>query len=392
MSSDITGPSGLNAKQIRDLEEATLEEINQVASEEDFQEWTEQEAFNPLVMLRRFQNLNEIKSPHAEKAEQQKVEQKKILEVEKTEEAATRFQNNNPELQSRTLIILRSRILASDSPEEVLRKVLEVYADHSLADEAFDFLIETADPSTLELLRLAKELLNTRFAREVKAGRNMGAEAREFSKEGLGSATSLRDLYRDITGTQRDPVRLFSELSDKFPYAKLRTTIRFLLHSLGADLRAKGPSIEPALLRRLLTETRSLQGILGVYRFFQERMNLIRTQFNSYQVALPLRLNFEILARQFVRFLAERVITPPMILQSARNLGIGEEAIAQMIIFNQMRDAIKQVAPRYYRSNQHREELLKAFLKVLEEIEDKLEKETEEEEKKEREKRKKKDS
>ena len=234
------------------------------------------------------------------------------------------------------------------------------------------------------MIQLAKELLNARFGREVKAGRNMGAEAREFSKEGLGSPTSLRDLYRDITGTPRDPVKLFSELSDRFPYSKLRTTIHFLLHSLGSDLRAKGPSIEPALLRRLLTETRSLQGILGIYRFFQERMNLIRKQFASYQVTLPLRLTFETLSKQFVKFLAERIMTPPMILQSARSLGISEETIAQMIIYSQMKDAIKQIAPRYYRTNQQRDDLLKAFLKVLEDLEDQLEKETEEEEKKEK--------
>ena len=52
-----------------------------------------------------------------------------------------------------------------------------------------------------------------------------------------------------------------------------------------------------------------------------------------------------------------------------------------------MRDAIKQIAPRYYRTPQQKQELFNAFLKALEIIEDKLE---EEEEKEDNDKKKKK--
>ncbi len=378
MDPRASGASPINPNSLRMLQEAAeTESLLQDQSEGDLEQWCELDAFNPMAMMRRFRPLVEFRQK--ERPEEKKTEEsRQILEVEKTEEAATRFQRNNQELQPKTLLILRSRILASDTPDDVIRKVLETYPDPALADEALDFLLETSDSQIADIIRQAKEKFNTRYEREIKSGRNMGAESREFSKEGLGSPTSLRDLYRNITLTAREPLKLFEELSDKFPYEKLKIVIRFLLHSLGADLRAKGSSIPRGELKRLIDETRSLQGILGVYRFFKSRMNLINRQFASYEIVRPSRLNFDIMARQFVKFLSERFMSPDKILLAARALGISEETIAQLIIFTQMRDAIKQIAPRYYRTPQQKQELFNAFLKALEIIEDKLEEEEEE--------------
>ncbi len=210
----------------------------------------------------------------------------------------------------------------------------------------------------------------------------MGAQAREFAKGGLGTPTSLRELYRDLTGQAREPLKLFEELTEKFPYEKMKSAITFLLHSLGSDLKSKGPSIPRGELKRLIDETRSLQGILGVFRFFQSRMRLVARQFSSYNLLLPTRLNFEAIAKQFVKLLAERYINADKVLQSARLLGISEETAAQIIIYMQMRDAIKQISPRYYRNPQHVQELTKAILEALEKLEDLLEEEEEDEEKK----------
>ena len=107
----------------------------------------------------------------------------------------------------------------------------------------------------------AKEFLNASFKREIVAGRNINLQAQTFSKEGLGSPTALRDMYRDITGNPRTPHTLFDELTAKFSYDSMRMVIRFLLHSLGADLKSKGPSITRPELMRLMEETQILQAI-----------------------------------------------------------------------------------------------------------------------------------
>lgn len=354
--------------------EAAAELAMQVDSDESLNQFFELNLFNPLLQAQRFRDLKELKAQQPEKAEAKEGGEKKG----KVSETAERYQKNNYELNGRTLQILRSQISGKDNADQVLQKVLAVYAESALADEALDFLLETAEPLTEAAIRNAKEKLFKERGREIKAGRNMGANAREFAKEGLGSPTSLRDLYRDITDKPREPIKLFEELTEKFRYTKLKAAITFLLHALGADLKSKGPSIQRGELKRLLDETRSLQGILGVFRFFQTRMRLVQREFASYNLLLPARLDFEVIGKVFVKILAERFMNPDKILQTAKIFGISEEVAAQMIIYSQMRDALKQVAPKYFRDQRQRDELMKAFIDALEKLEDQLEEEEEE--------------
>jgi len=356
----------------------------QVESEEDLnnlaQYFDNTSSLSPMVRMRQFKDLDEIKSASSQKKEKTAEEDTKILNLEETEEFANKFQDDNYELNAKTLLILKEQIKPGDSPEEILDKVQSIYSDPSLADEALDFLIQTAEPKLKEALLAAKEKLNITYEREIKAGRNMGAQARDFSKEGLGSPSSLRDLYKDVTGTARDALKLFDELTSKFQFEKMKSVITFLLHSLGNDLKAKGSSIPRGQLKKLIDDTRSLQGILGVFRFFQSRMQLILNQFITHSLILPERVDYELLARTFIQLLRERYMNPDKIRLTAEKFGISKELLAQIIIYNQMRDAIRQVAPRYYRNQQHKEELTKSFIDLLETLEDELEDENEEKE------------
>ena len=101
-------------------------------------------------------------------------------------------------------------------------------------------------------------------------------------------------FYRNITGNVREPTVLFNELSEAFSFNKLKSVLKFLFHSLGADLNSKGPSIERAELLKLVDDTKTLQAILGVFRFFRERTPLINSQVvNNNLKFLPI-CNFEI--------------------------------------------------------------------------------------------------
>lgn len=248
--------------------------------------------------------------------------------------------------------------------------MLEIYSDFSLADEALDFLLETTRGSLRDNVMIAKKAFMEAYEREIKAGKNIALEAREFSDQGLGSPTALRDMYRDVTGNPRNAHALFDELFEQYNYSKMKTVIDFLLHSLGADFRSKGPSISRSELSKLMEDTRNLQAILGIYRFFKERMNMIISQFGSYHISLPPRVTFELLAKLFLKLLSERYLSPDKILQLARLLGIKEEVAAQIIIFTQMRDAVRQVAPRLYRNQKHKQDALNVIIEALEELEE----------------------
>lgn len=353
----------------------------QVESEEDLNQYFELSLFNPMSQVQRFRNLKEIHSKQETKTKEPDEVVEKVLDIENIDETAERFQQTNYELNAKTLKILRSQIKGGDGAEEILKKVETIYQEAALADEALDFLIATTENQLLAATQEAKEKLNKDKGKEIRAGRNMGAQAREFAERGLGSPTSLRELYRDLILNPRDPLRLFDELAERFRYPTLKTAITFMLHSLGSDLKSKGPSIQRGELKRLIDETRSMQGILGVFRFFQSRMRIVHREFNSYNLILPSRIDFELLSRIFIKILSERFMNPDKIIQTAKFLGIAEETAAQIVIYSQMRDAIKQIAPRYFRDIKHRDEILKAFIDTLEKLEDQLEEEKEEEEK-----------
>lgn len=371
--SPIVPSNALAIKRLQQQEAHTI--AQQVESKEDISQYLETAVFKPLEQRSKFEDLQALAHPKQkpEAEEEQLIGAIEAASDQTTDETAARFQKNNYELSAQTLKILLSQIKPGSTPDEILAKVLAIYADPSLADEALDFLIQTLVGELAAAAREAKKQLNESRKREIAAGRNMGAYAREFAKEGLGSATSLRDLYREITGKPRDPLVLFEELTEKFPYAKLKKVILFLLHSLGSDLKSKGPSIERAELTRLIEETRSLQGILGIFRFFQSRMNLIHRECTHKHQTLPPRIDFEVLSRIFVKLVAERFMNADKILQLSQVMGIKEQILAQVILFTQMRDALRQISPRYFRNQRHYDELLKAFIDAIDKLEDQLE-------------------
>jgi len=368
----ISRTAPINMQAVQQMQQAVEEENVMVVESQDFAGDAD---FSGMVrIVGQFKELDKLKTP-TKLDEKAAASGKKILDPA---EAALRHQQGNDELNARTLMSLRSAITDGDDPDEIAAKVMRTYPDYSLADEAMDFLLETTEGRVKNTIKIAKDRFNQEFKREIAAGRNMGIQSREFAKEGLGSPTALRDMYRDITGNPREALKLFEELTEKFRYDKLKTVITFLLHSLGADLKSKGASIPHGELKRLIDETRSLQGILGIFRFFQSRMKLIQRQFAYYELIYPPRLNFEVLGRIFAKILAERYINPDKILQVFQALGLSEEAAAQLIICTQFRDALKQVAPKYYRNPQHRDELFKTILAALEKLEDEMEEEEEE--------------
>jgi len=310
-----------------------------------------------------------------------------MLKAEKTvkgelsqhnQDRAGDFQRRNAELKAQTLLSLREQIKPNDTKEEILKKAQDFYPDVTLADEALEFLLETTDGELRNEVLNAKNELNETSGREIAAGRNISEVARQA--ESLGTPTTMRELYRDITGTPRDSGTLFEELSKKYAFKQLKSVFRFLFHSLGTDLKSKGPSIAQGELHRLMQETRSLQAILGVYRFFAGRMRLVHRLFAKEGLQMPQNLNFEILAKQFMALCSERYPSSDKVLKLAKALGIDKWLLAQIIVYSQMRDAIREVAMnQIFRSLQHRDELYNAIIEALEDLEDEWEEKLEEE-------------
>lgn len=376
IKSGLTDPTiniTLQAMQATEAEEVHELSAEQETANQSFQ-MDLQETVSPFVKLK---SVNKPLKPSRAQV------QKMVKSGEKMEQqapnpqlknTAEQYQRRNPELKSSVLLLLRERIKPDDSQEEILKKLQEFYPDVSLADEAMEFLSDTTEGELANTVKQAKEAFNKSYGREISAGRNIGTEARAAAAQGLGTPTNMRDLYRNITGNPRDSTTLFNELSQRFAFKELKKVVDFLLHSLGSDMKSKGPSIPHGQLHRLLTETRSLQAILGVYRFFNGRMGLINKLFTKEGLQIPPQLNFETMAKQFMALAGERYPTGDKVLQTAVRLGVEKWLMAKIIVLSQLRDAIREVAVnQVYRSLQHRDELYLAILEALEDLEDELE-------------------
>lgn len=292
---------------------------------------------------------------------------------------AEAFEKKNPELKGKTLMLLRQQVSPKMSKEEILKKVEDFYEDPALADEALEFLEETSDTELLDLCKQARGDLQEKSGKDIAAGRNIGELARQT--QGLGTPTSLRSLYKDITGNPREANTLFEELSEMYTYKDLQKVIKFLFHALGTDMKAKGPSIPKGQLHRLLSETRTLQAILGVYRYFKGRMALMEKLFAKSGMKMPQKLSFELMSKQFMKLVAERYPSSDKILKQMDKYGVEKWLMAKIIVLSQIRDAIREVAMnQIYKSLQHRDELYNAIIEALEDLEDEWEDEEEEEE------------
>lgn len=369
----------LQAMQQASTEDAAELRNEQQSSKEAFID-AQKESINPFARAQKKEKPVKAQMSRVQKMLQSGDSLGRMLPLEAMKNAADQFQRRNPELRANVLVLLREAIKPDDTKEEILRKLMEFYPDVSLADEALEFLLETTDGELARKIMEVKEELNQSRGREITAGRNIHIQAREASEKGLGTPTSMRDMYRDITANPRDATTLFEELSKKYAFKDLKKVTDFLLHSLGADMKSKGPSIEPGELHRLFTETRTLQAILGVYRFFRGRMNLMKTLFENSNIPMPEDLNFEKMAKEFMGLCAERYPSSDKVMQRAARLGLDKWIQAKIIALSQFRDGVREVAmAKIYKSLQHRDDLYLAILEALEDLEDELDKLAEEE-------------
>lgn len=372
---DQRGNVTLNAMQEVAKDEQQEMRAEQLSSKQSFMQ-SQEEAINPFAakFATKQKDLKEQIPRLRKTKETDEAEEKVGMPDELIKDSADQFERRNPELKANTLTILREQVKEGDTKEDILRKLSEFYHDPSLADEALEFLLKTTTGELQETVKEAKEEFDKLHGREITAGRNISAQANEAAGKGLGTAESLRDMYRDITGNPRDSTTLFDELSQKYQFKDLKPVIDFMLHSLGADMKAKGPSIPRGLLHRLITETRSLQAILGVYRFFRGRMRLVQKMFQEQGLEQPAELTFEALAKQFMSLAQERYPSSAKVFQTAIKLGIEKWITAKIIVFSQMRDAVREVAMNIiFKSLQHRDEMYLAVLEALEDLEDQLE-------------------
>ena len=372
----ISTSSAKSAQEIS-VEEGAELEAEQLAAEQSLMDAAENGLFTPIYIMKNARKLQDkLDSRKGKDAEESKNQSGNHL-IDSISKLAKSFEDSNPEMNQNALLGLKANIKDSDDAETIYEKVRKFYKDEYLADEALKFLEETTNPHTNlgKNIRKARTLLNERHQRAVCAGRNISDDACEYAKQGLGSPTSLRELYQDVTGNPKDPISMFEQLSQSFDFEKMKPILAFLLRSLGKDIKSKGPSISKIELQRLFSETRTMQAILSIYRFFLGRMPLIKDTFDRDNIQWPQNMNFELLSKMFTQYIQERYPSSDRLLNQVQELGIENYIVAQMIIFGQYKDALRGVSPKLFKSNTHRQDLLMAVVETVSELDEMLDEE-----------------
>lgn len=313
---------------------------------------------------------------------------------------AEQFHRNNPELKQRSLLSLTEGALSTeDSAEAIYQKVCLFYPDPYLADEAFSFLqqIHQEYPTWRQNVQIARQWLNDKYNRDIKAGQNIRTETQTFSNKGLGTPTELRHLYRNLTiNPTQSSGEIFSDLLERLSsFQNTKKALSFILHAVGSDLKSKGPSIAREELQILLKEIRNAQTFLWMFSFFHHRMPSIQNAFQRAGSLLPIQITFELLGKAFLKLILERYPSLEKVYQIADFLGIDEDVLAQWIIFPYFHTAVSQSPSHLIPSSLQKEELMELFEEIQDElynlIEEKDEKEEEKKEEDEKEEEEKKD-
>ncbi len=431
MNPHIGNPMGSNktAELIKIFQEQGIETAEEVQNEAE----TVQASLRLEVNENSFhgkliqsQKLRPAQKPKIEKSERPK--ESILIRKEEADGLADSFSRREGNRQyylnrnnlSQLLQNLGTKIRADSSNEEIIATILEILSlagepppDVSQVDKAFEFLLEVlqsklqsakSPESQKQFQQLVNQILNAKSVHYEKNQKNIDLTYKVIDiadllvQEGSRAAPETIAHVRDIVNNPQDLSTKLSYYKSKgFSFKEMKIEIDTILSYVG--VKFKHTDLLPGEMSRLMDETKTLQAILQIFRYFKRGMPLAYRLFEQKSIDLPPHLNFESMSNIFMKMVDERYPSSEKVFKLASSLSDKDSALTSehikiimlIILLNLIRDAIREVSPhKVYRSLQHRDDLYLAIIEALEDLEDALEdiEEQETEEDEEEEKRK----
>lgn len=327
-------------------------------------------ASKQATLAKRAAEMQKVRKP--EKTDKPKA----LRPKEKIDAALEGFGKRNPSLKKEGLLKLSDDIRGK-SIDEILELVKAEY--HNVPENVFqalEALMSIEDnPETHTTLSAA---LNE-YEGVNRAAIERGVYVLDACRKQEG-VEFIRDIYRNI---EQQPDRIefirqaiakivenpsdsFIDKFFKISFVDIGTEIT-KLNSPKKRNEFRG-ELRPQL-EAIMVETKKLQDTKGVLMVFKNSMRRVNLGFkNSIK---PPQLTYINMAKEFMSVVAERYPSSDKVLQSSEKLGVKsiEEKINVISIY---RDTVREIAPRIYRSVQHRDEVFTAIIETLEDLEDQL--------------------
>ncbi len=196
------------------------------------------------------------------------------------------------------------------SSHELMRSLREVFGDISHQHLALGVLEEFSgdEPTLQRLAHEAKETLTSEAAPSIRAGLNTSTVAQEYAEKGLGHPQELRDFYRETILHYEGITETFQGLQHRFPDTSLPEAIAYLIHAVGSDLHARGPSLDTEELRAILNDLYQLESLATLYQSCDQLLRKVSQGFHLNPALGPRELVGEIIALKDKQWLSENDI------------------------------------------------------------------------------------
>ncbi|WDE08679.1 type III secretion system gatekeeper subunit SctW [Thalassomonas viridans] len=198
--------------------------------------------------------------------------------------------------------------------------------------------------SLLGQLSIAAEQLMQEQGQAIRAGLNVSETAAEFSRSDQGIQT-LRSFYRDAILDYQNVTQGFHQIVKRFGEKGFAKSLAFLLQALGADLKAKGPSIEPRQLRLIINDMYIIKTLGGILEQTRELIDTLRRHYRQRKVK-----NGLFLMEKMLDLKSESFPKPELFLKL--NLDMNVIGLANQIYFTQeLIRLLRQIPDKAYQED-----------------------------------------
>ena len=211
------------------------------------------------------------------------------------------------------------------------------------------------------LVREARSLLMAEKGAEVKAGINLAEEVNARATT-PGEMQDLRDLYRSEVIGFSSPQECFKSLMANRGPGGLADAISFLISGCGADLKSGMPSMEAAMLGRILTDLGCVQTLQTVLEKLTQLGLRMGKQFGE-----PCFLDGEQLTGRVLDLTEQSFVAAAAIAHLVGDCGM-RKLLAQMDFTRELTRLFRQLSPRLFSKEGDRQRLLDAAQEHLDSL------------------------
>lgn len=249
------------------------------------------------------------------------------------------------------------------TPRELLQQGKQEFKDVSHQYAALAFAYESlAGDGTAAGLRdtLAQALaqLEAEHGPAIRAGLNVSETASQFAGGKADKTQDLRDFYRHTVLAPESFVDAFESVISHYPDRNFLEAIAFMVAAVGRDLHARGPSLSPHALKKILDDLYRLEMMGHIYRDSESLLERVFKLFQCRSKKSPRSF-----MKHFMGLKKETWLQSGQLNEMVEDLGFGAMKV-RIFFVQEFQKLIKKIPLKAFDDLEMRERLLEVIVEV----------------------------